>query len=177
MPATTTITRPASEEVPSHYATYLAALPSGELMDHLRRQAEETGSLLARLDQARAAHRYAPGKWSVMEVLGHVVDCERIFAYRLLRFARGDSAALAGFDQDAYVVAGGFESRSVANLRAEYAGVRASTIALLESLDEESLIRSGTANEVRISVRAIAWVIGGHERHHLDVLRDRYETS
>src|SRR5262249_25294692 len=121
-----------------------------------------------------ANHRYAEDKWSVKEVVGHIADGERIFAYRMLRIARGDQTRLPGFDQDAYVNNGDFGGRSVADLAEELRAVRTSSLALLGPLSDDAWLRRGYANDVELSVRAIAWLMAGHARHHLDILSSRY---
>jgi hypothetical protein len=118
--------------------------------------------------------RYAPGKWSVKEVIGHLCDAERIFSYRALRIARGDKTPLAGFNENEYVPNGNFESRSTAGLLEEFAAIRAATLIMMRSFDEAAWARRGISGEKEISVRALAYIICGHERHHLAILRDRY---
>lgn len=126
------------------------------------------------MDESDADATYAPGKWSIKEVAGHIVDTERIMAYRLLRIARGDSTPLPGFEQDDYVRDGNFASRTLANLIEEFRLVRAATLALLQGLDGEALVRRGLADGKPVSARALAYIIAGHERHHLDILQQRY---
>jgi uncharacterized damage-inducible protein DinB len=140
----------------------------------LEDQGRETQQLLAGVSDAKALHRYAPGKWSVKEVVGHVTDTERVFCYRALRFARADDKPLQGFDENAWVPAGRFDARSLEDLAGELDAVRRATIALLRGLDTEALARRGTANNNPISVRALAWIIAGHERHHVGILHERY---
>ena len=121
-----------------------------------------------------ATYRYAPGKWSINEVLGHVIDSERIFAVRALRFARADAAPLPGFEQDDYVRSASFDSCSLADLAAELEAVRRSTVFLVRHLSEEAWMRSGIADNAEVSVRALAYIIAGHELHHREILRSRY---
>lgn len=168
-----TIAPPAGEYAP-HYAGYVARVPQGDVLARLRKQIGETAALLRPLDAARARHRYAPGKWSVIEVLGHLCDAERVFAYRVLRIARGDETPLAGFDENVYVPAAEFERRSMTDVIAEFEAVRAATVALLGGLPEAAWTRWGVANGQRVTVRALAHIIAGHELHHVDVLRTRY---
>jgi hypothetical protein len=167
-------TRPAAGEFIPYYATYIERVPAGNLADILAAQRTATLLLLALLDEARALHRYAPGKWSVKEVVGHLADAERVFAYRALRFARGDAAPLAGFDENTYVPAGRFDRRPFASILEEFSAVRGGTLALFTSLDEQAWARQGTANASPISVRALGWIIAGHELHHMAILRERY---
>ena len=135
---------------------------------------EATLAIMAGWDETRAGHRYAEGKWSVREVVGHMADTERIFAYRLLRIARGDATPLAGFDENAYQEHAGFEARSLAGLVDELRAVRQATLPLVRSLDAVALDRVGTVNNHRTSARALVWIIAGHFQHHADILRHRY---
>ena len=171
------IPRPQAEEYAPYFGQYLSRLPAGELLDILEAQWEELGCLLEELDDAAADHRYAEGKWSVKEVLGHILDAERIFAYRLLRIARGDTTPLPGFDENAYVAAANFGARPMEAILEEYDLVRGHSLSLLRSLDEASLARMGTSNGKPISARALAWLIAGHEHHHLMVLKEKYLPS
>ncbi len=149
-------------------------MPAGNLLHILAAQLAATRKLLAPLDERRALHRYANGKWSIKEVIGHVSDVERVFAHRALRFARADATPLPGFDENAYVPEGGFDGRPLDSLLDEFAAVRGASRALFAGLDEEAWRRQGTANGAAVSVRALATIIAGHELHHLALLRDRY---
>ena len=168
------VERPAAGEFIPYYGTYIARVPAGDLAGILATQGASTQRLLALLGDARARHRYAPEKWSVKEVIGHLADAERVFAYRARRFARADESPLAGFDEKAYVPIADFDRRPLAALLAEFAAVRAATLALVTSLDEAAWRRQGTANGAGVSVRALACIIAGHELHHLAILRERY---
>ena len=138
-------------------------------------QGQEVSKLIDSLDEtAIAGHRYAPGKWTVKEVLGHLIDDERIFAYRTLCVARNDPRPLAGFDENDYVAATRFESRTLASLAAEYRIVRASTLAFFASLRAEEWLRRGMVNGYEASVRGLAFHVAGHELHHLRTLREKY---
>ncbi len=174
MPDSLAIARPAAGEYAPYYGKYIEKVPHDDALASLATQAEDTLRLVRGLDDARALHRYAPGKWSVKEVLGHVSDAERVFAYRALRIARADETPLAGFDENAYVPAGRFDARPVESLAAEFAAVRAATLALFRALDADALLRRGTASGQPVSVRALAWIIAGHERHHHALLVERY---
>jgi DinB family protein len=167
-------TAPAAEEYAPYYADYVGRVPPGDVVARLPRQAAETAALLRPLGPERARYRYAPGKWSIIEVLGHLSDAERIMAYRALRIARLDQTPLAGFDENTYVPAAEFERRSLADVLTEFEAVRAATIALLASLPEAAWTRWGVANGHRVTVRALAHIIIGHELHHVEVLRTRY---
>jgi hypothetical protein len=172
----TLIPRPEATEYAPSYGAYVSLVPGGDLLAILEDQGRETQQLLAALPAATALHRYAPGKWSVKEVVGHLSDSERVFSYRALRFARGDAQPLAGFDEQAWVPAAGFDRRPLPDLLAELDAVRRTTIALFRGCDAAALARKGTANNREITVRALAYVIAGHERHHLGILRERYRV-
>jgi DinB family protein len=165
---------PAAEEYPPGFAGYVAQVPPGDIVARLRRQIGETAALLRPLSPDQARYRYAPGKWSTIEVLGHLSDTERVMAYRALRIARADETPLAGFDENTYVPAADFERRSLADVLAEFEAVRLSTTALFASLVDGAWGRWGVVNGNRITVRALAHVIAGHELHHVGVLRTRY---
>ena len=167
-------TRPAAGEFIPYYGKYIGLVPAGNLADVLASQRDATRRLLAPLDDARALHRYGPGKWSIKEVIGHIADAERVFAYRALRFARADATPLPGFDENAFVPAGGFDQRPLRSLVEELAAVRSATLALVGGLDEAAWLRQGTANGAGISVRALGWIMAGHELHHVALLHERY---
>jgi uncharacterized damage-inducible protein DinB len=168
------ITRPEATEFAPHYATYVNAVTGQDALPVLKAQRDTTARFLAAVPESRAGFRYAPGKWTLREVVGHLSDAERIFSYRLLRFARADATPLAGFDENTYVPAGEFERRSLAEVAAEFAAVRDATLALVQGLTAEALLRRGAASGKEISVRALAWTIAGHEAHHIRVLGERY---
>jgi len=171
---TLAIPRPNATEYDPHYETYVTKVPEGNLLTILEAQRRETQDLLASIPDGRALHRYAPGKWSMKEVVGHVTDAERVFSYRALRFARGDQTPLPGFDEQVYAPAGKFDLRTLPDLAAELDAVRHATIALFGSFDQVSLARHGPASNNEVSVRALAYIIAGHERHHVGILRERY---
>lgn len=175
MPSTL-LHRPSSDEYAPYYSRYIDLLPEGDLFDLLEQQRDETLTLMKGLSEEAAARRYAPGKWSLKEVLGHVIDTERIFAYRALCISRGERQPLPGYDQDAYVAGANFDARTVVDLAEEHRAVRQATVALFRSLDEAELNRRGIANEVELSVRATAYIIAGHERHHIRIIHERYLT-
>jgi uncharacterized damage-inducible protein DinB len=168
------IPRPDSDEYAPYYGTYINEVTGADALPALIAQRTSTATFLAGIPETKAGYRYAPGKWSLREVIGHLSDSERIFAYRLLRFARGDETPLASFDENAYVPAGEFERRSLADVAREFAAVRDATLALMSGLDEAMLARRGVASGKIMSARAMAWVIAGHETHHLRVVRERY---
>jgi len=170
----TAASRPDATEFAPFYAGYVALVPEGDIVNILRRDGDDWQSVLAELPEARGNHRYAEGKWTIRQLVGHVSDAERIFAYRALRIARGDQTPLASFDEDAYADAAGSDRRTLSALAAELRVVRESTVALLSSLPDDAWTRTGTASGKTVSVRALAWITAGHAQHHLKILRERY---
>lgn len=173
MSTTRRVPRPGTDEHAEYYARYVAQVED-DALEALRGLARSTPALLSGATGEQAAFRYAPGKWSVRQVVGHVCDVERVFAYRALRIARTDATPLPGFDEDAWAASSNADDRSLTDLVAEYRAVRAATLALFESFDDAAFARRGTANGHPISVRALAYVIAGHERAHVTMLRERY---
>jgi hypothetical protein len=166
--------RPQPGEYAPFYENYIGLVPEGELLQILEAQLQDWQRLLADLSEEAADFRYAPGKWSIKEILGHLNDTERILSYRLLRIARGDQTALPGFEQDDYVRAANSSGRKRGELLNEFAAVRRATIALVSSLDDAAWLRRGVANQKEISATALAFIIVGHERHHRIILEERY---
>lgn len=162
-----------SEYAPWH-AGYVAKVPDGDLLSTLEAQVGEYFQTVSPITEAKGGFAYAPGKWTIKEVLGHVVDAERVFSYRAMRIARGDQTPLPGFDEKAWVPLSGANDRTVADLLGEFRAVRAATLALLRHLPPEAVSRRGVASDKEISVRALAWIIAGHAIHHLGILRERY---
>jgi uncharacterized damage-inducible protein DinB len=167
-------TQPQTTEYNPYYGKYLSLVPEGDVISTLSRQLEDTLGFLRSLSEEQADSRYAPDKWSVKEVVGHVLDTERIFGHRLFRFARNDQSALPGYEQDDYVRAGNFGKRSLSDLAEEFEHVRRANLLLLRSLDDEAWLRRGTANDSEISVRALAYILAGHETHHMQIIREKY---
>ncbi len=166
--------RPSADEFNPYYAGYIAQVPDGDVVEALIGGAEIASALLGDLDEATAAHAYAPGKWTLKEVLLHCADAERIFAYRALRIARGDSMPLPGFDENAYVPLSGAANRGIDDILDEFESVRESTVTLFSGLPADAWTRRGTASDHPVSVRAIAWISAGHLLHHMGVIQDRY---
>jgi uncharacterized damage-inducible protein DinB len=166
--------RPAVTEYAQPYAGYVANVPENDILAAIEQQSTETQKLLASLDETKAAYRYAEEKWSVKEVLGHVIDSERIFAYRALSIARGETQPLPGFEEGDYVRNASFDSWKLGDLAEHYALVRRSNIVLFQNIPDDAWDNRGTASDNPITVRALAWIIVGHERHHMQVLRERY---
>lgn len=163
----------ASEHLP-YYGRYIALVSAGDVISTLESQMRDSQALLGGIPPAVSTYRYAPEKWSVNEMLGHVIDSERIFAVRALRFARGDASPLPGFEQDDYVRGASFDAYPLADLTAELEAVRRATLFLFRHLSEEAWMRRGIANNAEVTVRALAYIIAGHELHHREILRTRY---
>jgi uncharacterized damage-inducible protein DinB len=166
--------RPESNEFAPYYAGYVAAVPDGDVTRTLAEQGEQLLARLKLLTEEQAEAAYAPGKWTVKEVLCHITDTERIFCYRMLRIARGDNTPLAAFDENAYAAECGAKDRPLDTLLAEFAAVRGATLALLRWLPEAAWTRRGTASGKEVSVRGLAWITAGHAMHHASVLKERY---
>lgn len=169
-----TLERPPASEYAPYQAGYVASVPEGDIFEILSRQGAQFPEFLRSMGETRGVHRYAPDKWTVKEMIGHVNDTERVFAYRALRFARGDETPLASFEQDEYVPRGNFNTRTLASLADEFAHLRATTLDLYYHLDADALARRGSASGFVVSVRAMAYVIAGHVAHHERVLREKY---
>jgi hypothetical protein len=167
--------RPASGEFASYARADIDHVIGDDIVATLRHQSAETLALLERLDERSVAGlTYAPGKWTLKEVIGHISDDERIFAYRMLGLARGDAGPFPGFDQEVYVTHAGFEQRTLPDLLAEYHAVRQATIALLASLAPGAWLRRGTVNGYEATVRGLAYHCAGHELRHVRTLRAEY---
>lgn len=168
---------PTSAEFGPPLAGYIQRIERDEdILAVLEEQLEQVGSSVGSFGEARGGFRYAPGKWSIKEIVGHLSDTERIFSYRALRFARGDTTPLPGFEQDDYAPEVGADRRTLADLVAEWADVRRATLALFRHLPPSAWDRRGTASGHPASVRALAYAIAGHVRHHLEALEERYRT-
>lgn len=173
MPASI-LSRPESTEFASFYATYVALVPEGDIRLILRDGREEIAATLGGIPEQRGEYRYAEGKWTVKTLIGHVIDAERIFSYRALRLARGDKTALPGFEEDSYAQTAGSDARRVADLTSELLDVRTSTIRLFDSFPDDAWERRAMVSVGEVTVRALAYIVAGHARHHLNVLRERY---
>jgi len=174
---TTTMTRrPKAEEHDPYYTKYVVRVPDGDIATVLGEQMQETIALLRAVGPDREDFAYAPGKWTIKEVVGHICDTERVMGLRALWFARNDPASLPGFDENSWVPNGNFGARTLADLIEELEAVRAVTVNFAKHLDEATLSRHGTANGQGVSVRALLYIIAGHERHHVALLRERYQV-
>jgi len=172
--STVKIPRPQADEHVAYYGRYISQVPDGDLITMLREQAMDTVALLRGVPREREDYAYAPGKWTIKEVVGHLIDAERVFSYRALTFARAPGSSLPGFDENAWVPAGKFGTRTLADLLEEFQVVRSSTVQLASHMDDEALKSRGMANGAEISVRALLYIAAGHERHHVALFRERY---
>ncbi len=168
------IARPGSQDHSPYFAVYIDRVPEGDLVEQLRGQRSAMEELLTELPPEKLTYRYAEGKWSVAQLLGHIADTERVMSYRLLRIARGDDTPLAGFDQDLFVAQAGHDGWSIDRLRAEYDAVRGATLSLLQGLPERAFSRRGIVSGNETTAAALAYIIAGHELHHVDALRRLY---
>ena len=166
--------RPRPDEYDRAFERYVSRVPETDVLAALERQPAEVAAAFAAVSPERETFRYAPGKWTIREVVGHVLDAERVFGYRALAISRGDRASLPGFDEDDYAKTAGHGGRTLASLLDEMAGVRAGHVCLLRHLDDDAWGRVGTANSLPITPRAIAYILVGHVRHHMAVLAEKY---
>lgn len=166
--------RPDPSEYAPFYEGYVSLVPDGDVLETLRRQSDELSALLAGIAEERAAYAYAPGKWSIKQVVGHVIDGERVFSYRAMAVARGERQPLPGMDQDEYMAGADFDARTLADLAEEFAHLRRANVLMLRGLSEDAWSRRGVASGAEVTVRALAYIIAGHAAHHLQVLRTRY---
>lgn len=166
--------KPSADEHAPFYANYVAQAPTGDLVESLAAQGREFTALLRGIPEARGNHRYAEGKWSIKDIVLHLCDAERVFSYRLMRFARNDKTDLPGFDENPYAAIANADAQTLAQLADQFDAVRRATVGLVAPLGDDAMMRSGTANGKAITARALAWVICGHTAHHARVLRERY---
>lgn len=168
------VSPPDPSEYAPYYGRYIALVRGADVVDALEEQPRETLAVLSTLSEEQGDFRYAPEKWSVKEMLGHVIDAERVFSYRALCFARNDQTPLASFDQDDYVRNSNSADARLADLIDEFVSVRRATVWLFRGLSQDAWMRRGVANGDPVSVRAIAYIIAGHEVHHRRILREKY---
>ena len=168
------IARPEAGEYAPYYSRYVSLVDGENILSTLDRQRHDTMMMLSGRSEQDGDYRYAPGKWTAKEVLGHVCDTERVFAYRALRISRADSTPMEGFEQDDYIRNGPFASLPLPEIIDDYIAVRRATLTLLRNLDEPAWNRRGTANKNEVTVRALAYLIAGHELHHRKVLEEKY---
>lgn len=168
------IPRPQESEFAPHAKAYVEHVPAGDVIDVLAEQVRETVALVRLLGEGGSLRRYAPGKWTVRETVGHISDTERILSYRILRIGRGDATPLPGFEQDDYVAQAASNGRSLEDLLQELQAVRQSTLALVRSIPMQAWDRVGTASGFPVTARGLLFTLAGHELHHFQILRDRY---
>ncbi|MBI4471728.1 MAG: DinB family protein [Acidobacteria bacterium] len=173
MKVTVPVGKPEATEYAPYYEKYIS-LVGDDIVAALISQHASTLTLLRGVTEERAGFSYEPGKWSIRELVGHIIDSERIFVYRALRFARNDQTELPGFDQDTYVPSSGYDNLRMSDITDEYDAVRRSTTAFFRNLESQAWMRRGVANKVDVTVRALAFIIAGHERHHVEILKTRY---
>jgi hypothetical protein len=173
-PQTSTVVRPQAGEYAPYYERYISLIQGNDILETLDQQRRQTMLLLCDRDEDDGDFRYAPDKWSAKEVLGHLCDTERVFAYRVLRISRADATPLEGFEQDDYVRNGPFAHRPLADQVEDFIAMRRATLSLLRNLDEAAWLRRGIANKNEVTVRALAYIIAGHELHHRRILEEKY---
>lgn len=166
--------RPKSGDYSPYYENYIGLVEGNEPLKIMEKQLIETPKLFRSIPEDKGNFTYDAGKWTIKEILGHIIDTERVFVYRALCVARGEQQSLPGFEQDDYVKASNFGKRKLADLIDEYKKVREATIALFQSFDEMAISRMGVANNKNITVNALFYIIPGHEQHHLNILREKY---
>jgi uncharacterized damage-inducible protein DinB len=169
------IEKPVLGEYPFYASMYIDLLPNdGLLLKHLKDNLDLVKSIISALPEEKWSYRYAPDKWTIKEVLVHIIDDERIYAYRALCFARNEKIDLPGFEQDEYVLYSNANERSMDNIVEEYEAVRFATIALFNGFDQTALLRQGVANKNKATVRALGYHIAGHEMHHVNIIKEKY---
>src|SRR5688572_18842418 len=166
--------RPDKNEYDPYYEHYVSLVENDDIIDTLGSQPTRLQDLLTAMPEENGNYRYADGKWSVKEVLGHLIDGERMFAYRLFRISRGDETPIEGFEQDGYIENAHSDDRSFSDLLEEFSLLRRANMMFFNNLKDDAWTRVGTANKARISVRALAYIMAGHIEHHLGVLKERY---
>lgn len=169
--------RPAADEYAAYFGRYIGLVTTDDLVGYTRDQTAEVASLLASITEEKAGGTYAPGKWSIKEVIGHLTDTERVFQYRAMSIARLDPTPLPGFDQDVWNPNAGFNERTFASLVDEWTLVRKAYVAFLEGLPHSALTRMGRASDNPCSVRALCFIPPGHTAYHVSVLKERYLTA
>jgi hypothetical protein len=168
------ISRPKPDEYPAEFDIYIKLVPSDDLLSYFDSLDESIPSLASTLTEDQLLYRYAPNKWSIKDVFNHMIDCERIYCYRALCIARGEKKSLPGFEENEYASFAHADKRDKEDIINDYKTVRAATISLYKSFDEEMLNRVGIANDSKRSVRSIGYLAAGHELHHLGVIKERY---
>jgi hypothetical protein len=169
--------KPGDNEYAEYYGPYVALVAESDILGALAGQPDDLAQLVSRVRPGRESYRYAEGKWGIREVIGHLIDAERVFGFRAFCFSRGEQAPLPGFDENDYVRQSHYDARPLNELMAEFRTVRQGNIAFLRGLNEKEWAQLGTASTKLVSVRALAYIMVGHARHHGNVLRDRYAEA
>ncbi len=167
-------TKPNVDEYATYYDKYVSLVPDGNIVETLTKQLGETLAAWRAIPANKAEHRYAPGKWTTKEMMAHVIDTERVMAYRALRIARGDKTPLPGFEQDIFIANTDWSTRTIADLADEFDAVRKANLILFRHLSDAAWKQVGTASDNPVTARALAYIIAGHELYHQEILRDRY---
>lgn len=168
--------KPHPHEFNAYYGKYISQVPDGDIVEYLEAQAESFKRFILAIPESKTHYKYGLDKWTVAQVLQHVIDAERVFAYRMLRIARGDKTPMPGFEQNDWAEVATASDRSLKSLADEFSTVRGATLSLLHTLRSDQLEAMGTASDNPVSARALAWIIGGHATHHQNVLKERYEA-
>ena len=168
------ILRPSDAEYPDFYSGYIALVPDGDVVKFLKKQKRLFIGLIDAIPEDRLLYRYAEGKWTIKQIVGHVIDTERIMAYRALVFSRGERQAIPGFNENEYVERASFNKKDIQVLIREFGKLRESNLALIQNFNDDMMERKGNANDFFFSVRAIVYIIAGHVEHHINVIRNRY---
>lgn len=166
--------RPSDNDYAPFYAGYIKHIEGDDIIKFLNDQLIEDGKLFDSISEEKASYSYTKGKWTIKEVVGHLIDVERVMAYRALCIARGEKQSLPGFEQDDYVANGKFNNRTLKNLTEELRLVRESNLAMFKNFDEEMLDRRGVANNFEVTALSFLFIIAGHEMHHMKILKERY---
>lgn len=170
------IGKPKPEEYANFYRGYIELVGEKDVIEYLSNQSDSFSGYLEKIPKEKVDFAYDEGKWTVAQVLGHIIDVERVMSYRILRFSRQDKTPIPGFDQNTYVENSFFGARSIKSLSAELLGLRTANIELIKSLTEEQTKYTGQSNEVILSVRALVYILGGHLAHHWNILKERYKV-
>ena len=168
------MSRPAQSEYDPYYEGYVSLVPEEDIIPALESQLDELSQLFENVSEDRGTYAYADDKWTVKELLSHLIDGERMFAYRVFRIARGDKTPIEGFEQDGYIENSHANRRPIAELIEEFSLLREANLIFFTNLEKDDWVRTGTANNVEISVRSLAWIMVGHVRHHMSILKSRY---
>ncbi len=168
------VKRPLADEYDAFYQKYIQQAPDGDILEILDKQADLMGRFFAGISEEKGNYRYAPDKWSIKEVVGHLLDVERIFAYRAFRFSREDAVELAGFDQDVYVPKGQYDTQDLPELVESFYLQRKATLSMFRQFTPAMWEARGKANGSEMSVRAVAWILAGHLIHHMKIIQNRY---